>query len=174
MPIWASRATDDLVEAAALDVLDRDRQPGPVQAAPRARRASVPSRWADWAGASRATRPVGQVGRSGGAPVPRLDGRGGAVGDDGVDLERRPQATRPRQLDGVQAEDDGLAGSAGNSVGIARSASANSDEQGMLDDLAAGSSPTNATAPPLPSVPTMLACRSASVARSRPGALPYQ
>ena len=40
--------------------------------------------------------------------------------------------------------------------------------------LALGSSPTNATAPPVRDVPAYTAWRSASAARSTPGALPYQ
>ena len=44
----------------------------------------------------------------------------------------------------------------------------------MVDDLAAGSSPTRATAPPAGCAPERLACRSASLARSTPGDLPYQ
>src|SRR5699024_4344721 len=63
---------------------------------------------------------------------------------------------------------------AGYRVGMDRSGSASSDAQGRDDDFAAGSSPTRATAPPCGSVPIRLACRRASQALSRPGALPYQ
>ena len=64
-------------------------------------------------------------------------------------------------------------GSAGSRVGMARSANAASEQPGTVEDFAAGSSPTMTTAPPRGSVPMRLAWRSASVARSRPGDLPY-
>ena len=64
--------------------------------------------------------------------------------------------------------------SAGYRYGMAMSASAPSDAQGRVEDLAAGSSPTRTSAPPRGWEPIRFPCRSASVARSRPGALPYQ
>ena len=54
------------------------------------------------------------------------------------------------------------------------SASAPAVEDGSVELFAAGSSPTIATAPPCIDVPAYTAWRSASVARSTPGALPYQ
>ena len=64
--------------------------------------------------------------------------------------------------------------SAGYRYGMFRSARAESDAHGRVEDLAAGSSPTRTSAPPLGWAPIRFPCRSASVARSRPGALPYQ
>ena len=64
--------------------------------------------------------------------------------------------------------------SAGYRYGMFRSASAASDTHGRVEDLAAGSSPTRTSAPPRGCEPIRFPCRSASVARSRPGALPYQ
>ncbi len=55
-----------------------------------------------------------------------------------------------------------------------RSTSVASDDDGIVDDLHAGSSPTSTTAPPLELDPANTPCRSASPARSSPGALPYQ
>ncbi len=44
---------------------------------------------------------------------------------------------------------------------------------GRVEDLEAGSSPARATMPPRAPAPTKLPWRSASAARSTPGALPY-
>ncbi len=63
---------------------------------------------------------------------------------------------------------------AGYRIGMCRSTSAASDDDGIVEDLAAGSSPTNASAPPPALDPANTPWRRASVARSRPGALPYQ
>ncbi len=49
-----------------------------------------------------------------------------------------------------------------------------SEALGSVDDLQLGSSPTTARPPPVRETPTKLPWRSASTARSRPGALPYQ
>ena len=46
-------------------------------------------------------------------------------------------------------------------------------DDGSVDDLAAGSSPTTATTPPCGDVPANTAWRMASPARSMPGPLPY-
>ena len=48
------------------------------------------------------------------------------------------------------------------------------DEKGSVLLFALGSSPTSATAPPFAEAPANVACRNASLALSRPGALPYQ
>ena len=92
----------DRVQPAAADVLERDRQPGDLLAAfefgqlgaeqLRARAVTV--------GDEPAGHPVAQVGRLPGH-VGQVGG-GGAVGDGGGDLDRRPQAAGPRQLDRVQ------------------------------------------------------------------------
>ena len=47
-------------------------------------------------------------------------------------------------------------------------------DDGSVDDLAAGSSPTTATTPPCIDVPQNTAWRIASLLRSNPGPLPYQ
>ncbi len=47
-------------------------------------------------------------------------------------------------------------------------------DDGSVDDFAAGSSPTTATTPPCGDVPANTAWRMASLARSSPGAFPYQ
>jgi len=47
-------------------------------------------------------------------------------------------------------------------------------EEGRVDDLAAGSSPTTVTTPPCIDVPQNTAWRIASLLRSKPGPLPYQ
>ena len=65
-------------------------------------------------------------------------------------------------------------GSAGASTGMPSSAIATSELLGTVEDLATESSPTMTSTPPPGSAPPRLPCRSASVARSRPGALPYQ
>ncbi len=46
-------------------------------------------------------------------------------------------------------------------------------DDGNVDDLAPGSSPTSATTPPCSDVPANTPWRMASLARSRPGALAY-
>ena len=58
--------------------------------------------------------------------------------------------------------------------GMCMSNSSPAEEDGMVELLAAGSSPTRATAPPCMEVPLYTAWRRASAARSTPGALPYQ
>ena len=62
----------------------------------------------------------------------------------------------------------------GNSTGMPSAASDRSLTAGTVEDLEAGSSPTSSSTPPRGLTPYMLACRSASVARSKPGPLPYQ
>src|SRR4051794_20832328 len=59
-------------------------------------------------------------------------------------------------------------------AGIARSASVHSVDDGTVDDLHSGSSPTAASTPPVGGTPDRLAWRSASPERSRPGAFAYQ
>ena len=74
----------------------------------------------------------------------------------------------------VQAEVEHVLRVGGRQHGMPISASAVSELLGTVDDLATESSPTRTTAPPAGAAPPRLAWRSASVARSRPGALPYQ
>ena len=62
----------------------------------------------------------------------------------------------------------------GNRTGMPRAANERSLTAGTVEDLAAGSSPTSSTTPPRGCTPYMAMCRSASVARSTPGPLPYQ
>ena len=62
----------------------------------------------------------------------------------------------------------------GNRTGIPSAANERSLTTGTVDDLEAGSSPTKSSIPPRGLAPYMLACRRASVARSKPGPLPYQ
>ncbi len=62
----------------------------------------------------------------------------------------------------------------GASTGSIRLRHSGSHELGTVEDLAAGSSPISATAPPSGAVPDRLPWRIASAARSRPGLLPYQ
>ncbi len=62
----------------------------------------------------------------------------------------------------------------GASSGIDRLWHIGSQELGTVEDLAPGSSPIHATAPPFVAVPATVECRMASAARSRPGFLPYQ
>ena len=64
--------------------------------------------------------------------------------------------------------------SPGKKTGMLRLARRDSDALGIVDDLQPGSSPTAAIAPPVRETPTKLPWRSASAARSSPGALPYQ
>ena len=64
--------------------------------------------------------------------------------------------------------------SPGYSTGIWRSTMVASDDDGNVEDLALGSSPTRAMTPPWRWVPANTAWRMASDARSSPGALPYQ
>ena len=78
----------------------------------------------------------------------------------------RAMAWRPRS--------NASATSAGYRIGKWRSIMVASEEDGRVDDFAAGSSPTIATAPPNAEVPVNTAWRNASDALSRPGALPYQ
>ena len=47
-------------------------------------------------------------------------------------------------------------------------------DDGSVEDLAAGSSPTTAITPPWALVPANTAWRMASLLRSNPGPLPYQ
>ena len=54
------------------------------------------------------------------------------------------------------------------------SAMAISELLGTVEDFAMESSPTRTSTPPVGCAPPRLPCRSASVARSSPGALPYQ
>ena len=65
-------------------------------------------------------------------------------------------------------------GSPGYSTGMCMSDRTPADDDGMVDDLALGSSPTMATTPPSGEAPAKTAWRRASLARSTPGALPYQ
>src|SRR3954447_26430867 len=62
----------------------------------------------------------------------------------------------------------------GKTVGIWSEASVASPALGSVDDLQLGSSPTSASTPPVGEVPAKFAWRIASIARSRPGFLPYQ
>ena len=57
---------------------------------------------------------------------------------------------------------------------MCRSTSVASDDDGIVDELHAGSSPTSTTAPPFGLAPANTPWRRASPARSSPGALPYQ
>jgi hypothetical protein len=59
-------------------------------------------------------------------------------------------------------------------MGMLRSTNVAPLDDGSVLLFALGSSPTSATAPPLAEVPANTAWRSASLARSSPGALPYQ
>ena len=61
----------------------------------------------------------------------------------------------------------------GRTRACAAPASSDSEALGSVEDLQPGSSPTTAMAPPVRETPTKLPWRSASAARSRPGALPY-
>ena len=65
-------------------------------------------------------------------------------------------------------------GSQGDRTVMPFSAMAISELLGMADDFAITSSPTKTSAPPVVDDPPQQAWRSASVARSRPGVLPYQ
>ena len=55
-----------------------------------------------------------------------------------------------------------------------RSTSVASDDDGIVDDLQAGSSPTMTIAPPFGLEPAKTPWRRASHERSSPGAFPYQ
>ena len=65
-------------------------------------------------------------------------------------------------------------GSPGYSTGMCMSDRTPAEDDGIVEDLALGSSPTMATTPPRGAAPANTAWRRASVARSTPGALPYQ
>lgn len=62
----------------------------------------------------------------------------------------------------------------GKSTGIPSAANDRSLTAGTVEDLDPGSSPTSSSTPPRGLTPYMFACRSASVALSSPGPLPYQ
>ena len=85
------------------------------------------------------------------------------TGRCGATARRRAGRTRPARPR-----------SPGASTGSIRLRHIGSHELGTVEDLAAGSSPISATAPPSGAVPDRLPWRMASAARSRPGLLPYQ
>ena len=95
-----------------------------------------------------------------------------AVGDRRDDLHRRPEArshaTSRRRAGRVRGTRRSFPG---YRIGMCRSTSDASDDDGIVDDLQAGSSPTSATAPPSVDDPANTPCRSASPARSSPGRL---
>ena len=62
----------------------------------------------------------------------------------------------------------------GSNNGKPSAATSESDRDGTVELLHAGSSPMSASTPPFGDVPANTACLIASPARSRPGALPYQ
>ena len=80
----------------------------------------------------------------------------------------RDRATACRPIETSSATEPGA------STGSIRLRHMGSQELGTVEDLAAGSSPISATAPPSGAVPDRLPWRMASAARSRPGLLPYQ
>jgi hypothetical protein len=93
------------------------------------------------------------------------------VGDD---LQRHDASRRPRHRDTVPGMVMASRALRGTGTGIPSATSDRSLTAGTVEDLAAGSSQTSKSMPPRGFAPNMLACRSASVARSSPGPLPYQ
>ncbi len=95
-----------------------------------------------------------------------------ATGVTSFSPDQMPQARE--RATACRARSSASCGSPGNSSGMCRSTIVASLDDGRVDDLALGSSPTTATTPPCGAVLAKTACRIASPARSMPGPLPYQ
>ena len=172
MPIHASRRVGDhAVEAVHARVLRGDLVADLVDLAleverERREQAALGERLA-WSGPH-----VGQHGRCTRSGS-RLDRRG-AVGDVGDDLERRPQSARPRHRDRVPAEVEHLGRIARveqRHVQVLEHARRRRRQRRALGARVVARERDRAA---VLDVPAYTAWRIASVARSTPGALPYQ
>ena len=93
-----------------------------------------------------------------------------AVGHVGDDLQRRPASRCPRHRHAVHGRRRrSLRRCGGRTPASPVPPATARSTAGTVDDLAAGSSPTRSSIPPRGLAPYMLACRIASLARSRSG-----
>ena len=96
----------------------------------------------------------------------------GAVGDLGDDLDRRPEAARPRERDGVPPELDAPPGRRrGRAPGCAGRRASHADELGSVDDFAPGIVAHQRDAPPWLAVPANTAWRMRVAGPVQPGRL---